>query len=149
MGGLPRRGRGGTREPVAITARMACLPGALGMLGVPKGPLLLCLLLSLPLVRLTCRAKCYALAFTACQGKRPHLVGQGEHRPPSWLYLRFPGHVEQKRRPQRQCQGRLEVAHTGFEPVVSALRGRRPRPLDECARTAAHAKRARQGHFTR
>ncbi len=25
------------------------------------------------------------------------------------------------------------VAHTGFEPVVSALRGRRPRPLDECA----------------
>ena len=26
------------------------------------------------------------------------------------------------------------VAHTGFEPVISALRGRRPRPLDECAR---------------
>jgi hypothetical protein len=26
------------------------------------------------------------------------------------------------------------VAHTGFEPVVSALRGRCPRPLDECAR---------------
>ena len=25
------------------------------------------------------------------------------------------------------------VAHTGFEPVISALRGRRPRPLDECA----------------
>ena len=28
------------------------------------------------------------------------------------------------------------VAHTGFEPVISALRGRRPRPLDECARYA-------------
>ncbi|SVB07758.1 uncharacterized protein METZ01_LOCUS160612 [marine metagenome] len=25
------------------------------------------------------------------------------------------------------------VAHTGFEPVVSALRGRCPWPLDECA----------------
>jgi len=25
------------------------------------------------------------------------------------------------------------VAHTGFEPVISSLRGRRPRPLDECA----------------
>ncbi len=25
------------------------------------------------------------------------------------------------------------VAHTGFEPVVSSLRGMRPRPLDECA----------------
>ena len=25
------------------------------------------------------------------------------------------------------------VAHTGFEPVVSSLRGRCPRPLDECA----------------
>ena len=25
------------------------------------------------------------------------------------------------------------VAHTGFEPVISALRGQRPRPLDECA----------------
>ena len=25
------------------------------------------------------------------------------------------------------------VAHTGFEPVISALRGQCPRPLDECA----------------
>ncbi len=25
------------------------------------------------------------------------------------------------------------VAHTGFEPVISSLRGRCPRPLDECA----------------
>ena len=25
------------------------------------------------------------------------------------------------------------VAHTGFEPVISSLRGTRPRPLDECA----------------
>ena len=25
------------------------------------------------------------------------------------------------------------VAHTGFEPVISALRGRCPKPLDECA----------------
>ncbi len=25
------------------------------------------------------------------------------------------------------------VAHTGFEPVISALRGRCPEPLDECA----------------
>ena len=29
--------------------------------------------------------------------------------------------------------GEAEVAHTGFEPVISALRGRRPGPLDECA----------------
>ena len=25
------------------------------------------------------------------------------------------------------------VAHTGFEPVISSLRGRCPGPLDECA----------------
>ena len=25
------------------------------------------------------------------------------------------------------------VAHRGFEPLISALRGRRPWPLDECA----------------
>ncbi len=25
------------------------------------------------------------------------------------------------------------VAHRGFEPLVSSLRGRCPRPLDECA----------------
>ena len=25
------------------------------------------------------------------------------------------------------------VAHTGFEPVVSSLRGKCPKPLDECA----------------
>lgn len=29
--------------------------------------------------------------------------------------------------------GRWCVAHTGFEPVISALRGRCPWPLDECA----------------
>ena len=28
---------------------------------------------------------------------------------------------------------RKKVAHTGFEPVISALRGRCPSPLDECA----------------
>ena len=28
---------------------------------------------------------------------------------------------------------RVVVAHTGFEPVISSLRGTRPRPLDECA----------------
>ncbi len=27
----------------------------------------------------------------------------------------------------------LEVAHRGFEPLIFALRGRCPRPLDECA----------------
>ena len=27
----------------------------------------------------------------------------------------------------------LLVAHTGFEPVISSLRGRCPKPLDECA----------------
>jgi hypothetical protein len=27
------------------------------------------------------------------------------------------------------------VAHRGFEPLISALRGRCPRPLDECALT--------------
>jgi hypothetical protein len=28
---------------------------------------------------------------------------------------------------------RVVVAHTGFEPVISSLRGRCPKPLDECA----------------
>jgi hypothetical protein len=31
------------------------------------------------------------------------------------------------------CDAKQEVAHTGFEPVISALRGRCPGPLDECA----------------
>ena len=31
-------------------------------------------------------------------------------------------------------KGIRRVAHTGFEPVISALRGRRPGPLDECAK---------------
>ena len=33
------------------------------------------------------------------------------------------------------CLGRAGwlVAHRGFEPLISALRGRCPRPLDECA----------------
>ena len=26
------------------------------------------------------------------------------------------------------------VAHMGFEPMISSLRGTRPRPLDECAK---------------
>ena len=42
---------------------------------------------------------------------------------------------QQLRGPQ-QCSGCREislVAHTGFEPVISALRGRCPWPLDECA----------------
>ena len=30
-------------------------------------------------------------------------------------------------------EGRSLVAHTGFEPVISSLRGRCPKPLDECA----------------
>ena len=32
-----------------------------------------------------------------------------------------------------QFEAEVLVAHTGFEPVTSALRGRRPKPLDECA----------------
>ena len=32
------------------------------------------------------------------------------------------------------------VARTGFEPVVSALRGRRPKPLDERACILLNAK---------
>jgi hypothetical protein len=31
------------------------------------------------------------------------------------------------------------VAHTGFEPVISSLRGRCPGPLDECATLADHS----------
>lgn len=27
----------------------------------------------------------------------------------------------------------LVIAHMGFEPMISSLRGTRPRPLDECA----------------
>lgn len=32
------------------------------------------------------------------------------------------------------------VAHTGFEPVISSLRGRCPQPLDECATVAYNNK---------
>ena len=34
------------------------------------------------------------------------------------------------------CILKYLVAHTGFEPVISSLRGRCPRPLDECAKLA-------------
>ena len=32
------------------------------------------------------------------------------------------------------------VPHTGFEPVISALRGRCPRPLDECGTGVGRGK---------
>src|SRR5512141_2860380 len=39
------------------------------------------------------------------------------------------------------------VPHTGFEPVISALRGRRPGPLDECGRAArTDPSEPRPGH---
>ncbi len=36
------------------------------------------------------------------------------------------------------------VAHTGFEPVISSLRGRCPRPLDECATHTYSNKNSRK-----
>ena len=36
------------------------------------------------------------------------------------------------------------VAHTGFEPVISSLRGRCPRPLDECATRAYGSKKGQK-----
>ncbi len=44
---------------------------------------------------------------------------------------------ETKRTPQWSNQGVRVVAHAGFEPAVSALRGRRPSPLDEWAKCRA------------
>ena len=44
----------------------------------------------------------------------------------SWVCLRF--NPPKQELPLREfC-----VAHAGFEPAISALRGRRPGPLDEC-----------------
>ncbi len=34
---------------------------------------------------------------------------------------------------RKDTEKRHLVAHTGFEPVISSLRGRCPKPLDECA----------------
>ena len=42
-----------------------------------------------------------------------------------------PGTQEPDSRVNRAAGGEV-VPHTGFEPVISALRGRCPRPLDEC-----------------
>ena len=36
------------------------------------------------------------------------------------------------------------VAHTGFEPVISSLRGRCPKPLDECATNHTATKYSQQ-----
>ena len=41
--------------------------------------------------------------------------------------------IEARKKPLRNVPEGMLVAHTGFEPVISALRGRRPGPLDECA----------------
>ena len=49
---------------------------------------------------------------------------------------------QQKTPPDRR--GFPLVAHTGFEPVISALRGRRPGPLDECARSSRMLSRPRR-----
>ena len=37
------------------------------------------------------------------------------------------------------------MAHAGFEPAISALRGRCPRPLDECAAVPRGRSRATTG----
>ena len=39
------------------------------------------------------------------------------------------------------------VAHAGFEPAISALRGRRPSPLDECAITWLGILDSNQGYL--
>ena len=39
------------------------------------------------------------------------------------------------------------VAHTGFEPVISSLRGRCPRPLDECARHETDPKSSQPSYL--
>ena len=47
--------------------------------------------------------------------------------------------------PQRKTYISTElVAHTGFEPVISSLRGRCPRPLDECATHTYSNKNSRK-----
>jgi hypothetical protein len=40
------------------------------------------------------------------------------------------------------------VPHTGFEPVISALRGRCPGPLDECGPVGARRDRRAGRHDT-
>jgi hypothetical protein len=44
---------------------------------------------------------------------------------------------------------RVLVARTGFEPVIFALRGRRPRPLDERATRTPRTERTPSYHFRR
>ncbi len=39
------------------------------------------------------------------------------------------------------------VAHTGFEPVISSLRGRCPKPLDECAIANYDTKSSQLGYL--
>ena len=60
--------------------------------------------------------------------------------------VRFGGHHNMQcggqQRPTRYCGWEM-VPHTGFEPVISALRGRCPGPLDECG--AVGRRRDRQG----
>src|SRR5690349_14399314 len=52
----------------------------------------------------------------------------------------------QNKNPRRIRRGPCQnlVAHTGFEPVVSALRGRCPRPLDECAPQSSQVRDLRR-----
>ena len=71
--------------------------------------------------------------------KRAVLQGMDRYRDPS-IGVAVPVATRQKRNRLKPLLIWLEtvrnecsVAHTGFEPVISALRGRCPRPLDECA----------------
>src|ERR1035437_3814465 len=73
----------------------------------------------------------------------------GSIGPPGQLTGRRPWSPKGSR-PRGADRGRRDirlVPHTGFEPVISALRGRRPGPLDECGRAVrTDPSEPRPGH---
>ena len=78
--------------------------------------------------------KCVCRALRADPNQPPSLADKGADRP--YEGRSFPRLSENDATPE-QCPrpkiGRIRVARSGFEPLISALRGLHPRPLDERA----------------
>ena len=81
---------------------------------------------------------------TACDGSTaPYRRGQRfrSRTQPTMTYIREGGIATDDKYARKRKQARANIAltcgllaaRTGFEPVISALRGRRPKPLDERA----------------
>ena len=115
MGGM-KRGRVRGRRGSAIFIRLAGIPWRVGR------PMLLEVLMFTP----------FSFHLRGQDGLPPSAVGRGEHRSGSpWPDRSKRRAHKNPRAHQNKGCGDPGVPPRGFEPLISALKGRRPRPLDD------------------